>query len=138
MIPQHAEIRKAVTSTRISGGEHEYTIWGIKALLDAGAVDILQPDPTWCGGITELTRICALASAHAVPVVPHFGWVATAHVIQSPPQTTCPLQEWLIQPGAKSQALHRHKLGPVNGELAVPDTPGRGIALDEDVITSRE
>ena len=71
MIPQYAEIRRSVTSTLISGGEHEYTRWGIKALLDAGAVDILQPDVTWAGGLTEMMKICALASSNAIPVVPH-------------------------------------------------------------------
>ncbi len=137
-IPQYAEIRRAVSSTLISGGEHEYTIWGIKALLDAGAVDVLQPDPTWAGGLTELVRICALASAYAIPVVPHFGWIVSAHLIASQPLTTCPIQEWLIQYGARSQALHKDKLMPVDGYLTVPDRPGLGIELDEDVIDSRE
>ena len=55
----------------ISGGEHEYTRWGLKQLMDAEAVDVLQPDIYWCGGITETLKICALASAYDLPVIPH-------------------------------------------------------------------
>ena len=65
LIPQYAELRRAARGVFISGGEHEYTRWGIKALLDAGAVDILQADVTWAGGISEMVKICALASAYA-------------------------------------------------------------------------
>ena len=138
MIPQYAEIRRAVRSVAISGGEHEYTRWGIKALLDAGAVDILQPDPGWAGGLTEMVRICALASAYGIPVVPHHGWIASSHLIASQPLTTCPIQEWLIQHGARGQVFLKHKIEPVDGYLDLPNRPGLGLELDPDVIASRE
>ena len=138
MIPQYAEIRQAVRGVAISGGEHEYTRWGIKALLDAGAVDILQPDPTWAGGLTELTRICALASAYGIPVVPHHGAIASTHLIASQTLTTCPIQEWLIQHGAVGEAFLKHKTAPVDGLIDLPEGPGLGIELDEDLIESRE
>ena len=51
LIPQYAELRQEARGVFISGGEHEYTRWGVKALLDARAVDILQADVTWAGGI---------------------------------------------------------------------------------------
>ncbi len=59
-IESYAEIRRRV-NVPISGGEHEYTRWGMKQLLDAQAVDVLQPDIYWCGGITETLKILALA-----------------------------------------------------------------------------
>jgi len=138
MIPQYAEIRRSVSTVAISGGEHEYTRWGIKALLDAGAVDILQPDPTWAGGLTEMVRICALASAYAIPVIPHHGSVASLHLIASQPLTTCPIQEWLIQHGARGQALIKHKIEPVDGHIALPDRAGLGLEIDDAVVDSRE
>lgn len=138
MIGQYAEIRRSVRSVAISGGEHEYTRWGIKALLDAGAVDILQPDPGWAGGLTEMARICALASSYGIPVIPHHGWVASTHVIASQPLTTCPIQEWLIQYGARGQVFLKHRIEPVNGYIDLPDRPGLGLELDEAVIESRE
>jgi L-alanine-DL-glutamate epimerase-like enolase superfamily enzyme len=142
MIPQYAEIRRAVKgipgAPGISGGEHEYTRWGIKALLDAGAVDVLQPDPTWAGGLTEMRKICALASANGIPVIPHHGGMASMNLIASQTITTCPIQEWLIQAGIVGQAFYVHKIEPVNGHIELPTAPGIGIELDESVIESRE
>lgn len=138
MIPQYAEIRRSVRGVCISGGEHEYTRWGIKALLDAGAVDILQPDVTWAGGLTELGRICALASCYDIPVIPHHGAIASTHLIASQPLTTCPIQEWLIQHGASGQVFYQQKTAPVDGFISLPEGPGLGIEFDEGMIESRE
>ncbi|MDP6779357.1 MAG: enolase C-terminal domain-like protein [Candidatus Latescibacteria bacterium] len=138
VIPQYAEIRRRVSTVSISGGEHEYTRWGIKSLLDAEAVDILQPDPTWAGGLTEMTKICALASSHGIPVIPHHGGIASTHLIASQALTTCPIQEWLIQHGARGQALLKPKTAPVDGHIHLPVGPGLGVELDEDVVESQE
>jgi L-alanine-DL-glutamate epimerase-like enolase superfamily enzyme len=138
MIPQYAELRRTVSTVAIAGGEHEYTRWGVKALLDAGAVDILQPDPGWAGGLTEMTKICALASAYGIPVIPHHGWIASTQLIASQALTTCPIQEWLIQHGARGQAFLKRKIEPVNGYIELPKGPGLGIELDEEATTSRE
>ena len=55
-IESYAQIRRQVR-VPISGGEHEYTRWGLKQLMDAEAVDVLQPDIYWAGGITEMLKI---------------------------------------------------------------------------------
>ena len=142
MIPQYAEARQAVQripgAPSISGGEHEYTRWGIKALLDAGAVDVLQPDPTWAGGLTEMRKICALASAYGIPVIPHHGGMASLNLIASQTITVCPIQEWLIQAGIAGQHFYKFKIEPVNGYIDLPTRPGIGIELDEAAIESRE
>ncbi|NLS78462.1 MAG: mandelate racemase/muconate lactonizing protein [Chloroflexi bacterium] len=138
MIPQYAELRRTVRGVAIAGGEHEYTRWGIKSLLEAGAVDILQPDPTWAGGLTEMVKICALASAYGIPVIPHHGAMASLQLIASQALTTCPIQEWLIQHGTVGQVFLKHKIAPANGYIELPAEPGLAMALDESVITSRE
>ena len=69
-IAQYAEIR-ADSVVQISGGEHEYTRYGIKELLDARAVDLMQADTYWAGGISEMQKICTLCSAYDIPIVPH-------------------------------------------------------------------
>ena len=138
MIPQYAEIRRAVRGIAISGGEHEYTRWGIKALLDAGAVDVLQPDPTWAGGLTEMKKICALASANGIPVIPHHGGFASLHLIASETITTCPIQEWLLQAGIVRQPFFTNKIEPVDGYIALPTTPGIGFELDESAVKEQE
>lgn len=138
MIPQYAELRRTVSSVAIAGGEHEYTRWGVKALLDAGAVDILQVDPTWAGGLTEMTKICALASSCGIPVIPHHGGLASTQLIASQTVTTCPIQEWLIQVGHRDNAFLKRKIAPVNGYIEPPTGPGLGMELDEDAIESSE
>lgn len=138
MIPQYAELRRSAHGVNISGGEHEYTRWGIKALLDAHAVDILQPDVTWAGGLTEMTKICALASANAIPVIPHHGHWASTHLIGSQTLTTCPMQEWLILHGRLANVFYKHKLDPVDGYITLPTTPGLNTDLAEDGLETLE
>jgi len=137
-IEQYAEIRRAVTSTAIAGGEHEYTRWGAKALLDAGAVDVLQADVTWAGGLTEMIKICALASAYDIPVIPHHGAIASTQLIASQTIITCPMQEYLIQHGARGQLFHKQPVVPEGGYIALPDRPGIGIELNESKIESSQ
>jgi L-rhamnonate dehydratase len=137
-ISQYAELRRAVRGVNISGGEHEYTRWGIKALLDAEAVHILQPDVTWAGGLTEMTKIVALASANDIPVIPHHGSWASTHLIASQTITACPLQEWLLQHGRLSNVFFKHKLVPVEGHIELPTTPGLSVDLAEDDLETIE
>jgi L-rhamnonate dehydratase len=137
-IPQYAEIRRSV-STPISGGEHEYTRWGIKALLDAGAVDVLQPDIYWAGGISEVHKICNLASAYDIPVIPHGHSVpATVNLIASQPEPVCPIVEYLVKWNTIHQYFLKHPIVPVNGKVSLPTEPGLGMTLDEDKIQEME
>jgi L-alanine-DL-glutamate epimerase-like enolase superfamily enzyme len=138
MIPQYAELRRTVSTVAIAGGEHEYTRWGIKALLDAQAVDILQPDPTWVGGLTEAVKICALASAYGIPVIPHHGGLASLHLIASQTLTTCPMQEWLFQAGRRDNVFLKHGIEPVGGYMALPTGPGLNTELDWQAMESSE
>jgi L-rhamnonate dehydratase len=68
-------LNAAIKSTRIATGEHEYTRYGFRYLLEHKAAQIWQPDIHWCGGLTELRRIGALAAAYDIPVIPHTGGV---------------------------------------------------------------
>ena len=137
-IPQYAEIRRAVT-TPIAGGEHEYTRWGLKALMDAGAVDVLQPDIYWAGGISEMLKICALASAYDLPVIPHGHSVpATIHLIASQPVTTCPVLEYLDKWNTIHQFFLKDRIEPVDGKVGLSTQPGIGMALDESRIEVME
>ena len=136
-IAQYAEIRRR-SAVPISGGEHEYTRWGIKALLDAGAVDVLQPDIYWAGGISEMLKICALASAYDIPVIPHGHSVpATVHLIAAHPVTVCPLLEYLVKWNTVHQFFLAEPVVPVDGHVTLSATPGIGMALDEDKVLER-
>ena len=72
-------------------GEHEYTRYGFRRLIADRAVDILQPDVTWCGGITEARRVVAQAAAYDIPVIPHGSSVYSYHLQYAYPN--CPLAE---------------------------------------------
>jgi L-rhamnonate dehydratase len=130
-IESYAAIRRQVR-VPIAGGEHEYTRWGLKALMDAEAVDVLQPDIYWAGGITEMLKICALASTYDLPVIPHgHSTPASAHLIASQPASVCPRLEYLVKWNEIHQFFLKTPLKPRGGVVRLPDTPGIGMELDE-------
>jgi L-alanine-DL-glutamate epimerase-like enolase superfamily enzyme len=133
-----AEVRRRVPFP-IATGEHEYTRWGIKALLDAGACDVLQPDIYWAGGISEMLKIAALASCYDVQLIPHgHSTPATAHFLLAQPATLCPLIEYLIKWNEVHQFFLAHPLKPVDGIVTPRDAPGIGMDLDEAKIERQE
>jgi L-rhamnonate dehydratase len=74
---------KAMNVMPISGGEHEFTLYGFRELLEAKAVDVIQFDTNRVGGITQARKIAALAEAHSVPVIPHAGQMHNFHVVMA-------------------------------------------------------
>jgi L-rhamnonate dehydratase len=78
----YAEL-KSYGRVPISGGEHEFTIYGFRELLEARAVDYIQFDTNRVGGITQARKIAALAEAHSVPVIPHAGQMHNYHVVMA-------------------------------------------------------
>jgi L-rhamnonate dehydratase len=66
-------LKAQVKSTRIATGEHEYGRYGFRHLLENQSAEIWQPDMNWCGGLTEMRRIGAMAAAYDIPVIPHGG-----------------------------------------------------------------
>jgi len=123
----------------ISGGEHEYTRWGFRPIVENKAMDILQPDIYWCGGISETVKICALASTFDLPVIPHgHSSHATAHLLASQSPATCPIQEYLVKWNQVHQFFLKHQLHPQGGvfQVAWLDRPGLGLEIDEDKVTA--
>ncbi|MCH9010054.1 MAG: mandelate racemase/muconate lactonizing protein [Chloroflexi bacterium] len=121
----------------ISGGEHEYTRWGFRYIVEHKAMDVLQPDIYWCGGISEAVKICNLASAFDLPVVPHgHSSYATAHLIASQSPSTCPVQEFLVKWNTVHQFFLKDPIVPRNGVIQVSwiDKPGLGLEIDETKI----
>jgi L-rhamnonate dehydratase len=125
----------------VTTGEHEATRWGFRQLLEMRCADIIQPDVGWCGGITELLKISALADAHGVMVVPHGSSVYSYHFVVT--RTNSPFAEFLMMhPTAEevvpmfSPMLLNEPL-PVNGRMKVPDRPGFGVQLNPDIELTR-
>jgi L-rhamnonate dehydratase len=67
----HRILKHRCPKTRWTTSEHEYSRYGFRALIEARAIDILQPDLMWMGGLTEAIRVSAMAAAYDIPVVPH-------------------------------------------------------------------
>jgi L-alanine-DL-glutamate epimerase-like enolase superfamily enzyme len=90
----YAELRRA-GRIPIAGGEHEFTIYGLRDLLDARAVDYIQFDTNRVGGLTQARKIAALAEAHSIPVVPHAGQMHNYHVVMA--SLNAPMAEYFPQ-----------------------------------------
>jgi L-rhamnonate dehydratase len=131
----YAQLKKQVPPTMlVTTGEHEATRWGFRHLLEMKAADIIQPDVGWCGGITELIKISALADAHGVLVIPHGSSVYSYHFVVT--RTNSPFAEFLMMHENAEEVVPMfspillNEPVPVNGRMKVPETPGFGVELN--------
>lgn len=138
----YAEIRRRnPTTLLVTTGEHESTRYGFRMLLEMGCADIIQPDVNWCGGLTELLKISALAAAHNVPIVPHGSSVYSYHFVVTTPHS--PYAEFLVLAPKADEVVPMFTpllLGepvPERGRLRVPDTPGFGVELNRELAFDR-
>jgi L-rhamnonate dehydratase len=129
-IESYAEVHRRLPFP-VAGAEHEYTRWGIKHLLDHDALDVIQPDIYWAGGISEMLKIAAIASTYDVQLVPHgHSTPATAHFLVAQPANLCPYIEYLIKWNEIHQFFLKSPLKPENGMITPRDEPGIGMDLD--------
>lgn len=133
----HAELRRRMPPRmQLTAGEHEYTARGHDLLAKAG-VDILQPDPQWCGGLTEMRRIGTVAAINGKRLIPHVGGQYSYHFLASQPDAF--LAEFPVMAGHGDQILPQHlpvmrgEALPVDGRVALGDAPGFGLELDQSV-----
>ncbi len=133
----YRELRRRVPAgMMVSTGEHESTRWGFRMLLEMECADIIQPDVGWCGGITELLKISAMADARGVMVVPHGSSVYSYHFVVT--RHNSPFAEFLMMaPGADVvvpmfSPLLLDEPVPENGRMKVPERPGFGVRLNPD------
>lgn len=131
----YAELRRRMPAgMMLTTGEHEATRWGFRLLLEMDCCDLLQPDVGWCGGLSELLKIAAMADAKGVPVVPHGSSVYSYHFAAT--RLNTPFSEFLMMsPDADRvvpmfSPLLLHEPVPVNGRLRVPDRAGFGVELN--------
>jgi galactonate dehydratase len=110
---------------------------GFWPVLDQHLMDIIMPDVTIIGGISELKKVAAMAEARNIPTAPHgpFGPVTIASGVQA--MATHP--EFLILEYAWGEVPWRHDLllpseQIVNGRIKVPDRPGLGVELNPEAV----
>ncbi|TDD99014.1 L-rhamnonate dehydratase [Jiangella asiatica] len=119
-------------SMMLTTGEHEYTAAGFRLLCEAG-VDVLQPDPAWCGGLTELLRISAIAQVFGVKVIPHVGGMPAYHFVATRPDGDLAEFPVLSADGGSVTGQHAPlftgEVLPVDGWITPNDEPGFGLTL---------
>lgn len=141
---QYNELRQK-TSIPISGGECEYLRFGFQQLIQNKSVDILQPDICSSGGLTEAKRISALASANGVDIIPHtwgtaIGIHVALHFIANleciPGRMYRPnfLMEYDQTENGLREKLTFPSIVMKDGYIEVPNRPGLGIDVNEDIL----
>jgi L-rhamnonate dehydratase len=128
-------LNEKIQSTQMASGEHEYTRYGFELLAHFKAADIWQPDMHWCGGLTEMRRIDALARTQKIPVIPHAGWRGgSAHFVFAN-MTTPWCEMFLPWPGGPKEVYARFEeenqitRGSEGIYMRPPDRPGFGLEM---------
>lgn len=132
----YAELADTV-DIAVAAGEHDATYWGFRELIDGGHLDIVQPDMTRCGGLTEGLRIAKLAAERGVVCMPH-AWksgivkAASLHLNAILPGER--LQEYCVAETPINNALTIQKHPLKDGYVDVPTGPGLGVDLDPELV----
>mgnify|MGYP001157288706 FL=1 len=131
---------KNKTNIPLAGAEHHYTRWGINQFISEGALDIIQADPHWCGGISEMIKISALCTTHDLILIPHAGAMHSGvhfSFSQSPAHT--PMIEYLVKWMPILQYFCSEEIIPKNGHINLPDKSiGLGVNINKDKIIKQE
>lgn len=127
-IPALAELRRA-TSIPLASGQMIQSVTWFRDALAAGALDVLQPNAAFCGGITAMLRIMALAEAHGVPVTGAGGFESA----NLPVMAGHAHGGMLEVHGAHVALKARFATHPAfsEGKLRVPDAPGLGFSFKD-------
>ncbi len=121
------------TTIPVATGEHEYTKYGFKELISAGAADIVQPDIGRVGGVTEWMKVTHMAHAFNLPVAPHAFQVIHLHTACATPNLK--VVEYLGSAERNDLFFYKEFPEPVNGMWSpYQERPGLGLELDPDVV----
>src|SRR5262249_35059053 len=143
LAPEHLEGYRRLRghlSLPLAAGERMAGIWGLRPLIEEELVDVVQPDTGRAGGLLQLSKIAAMAEAHAITVAPHSGSLgpvaeyAALHFLASIPN--CLMLERIEDDWPVRHQVIRPALHSVDGHLLVPDGPGLGVDIDEAVVAA--
>jgi len=129
---------KAYGRIPIAGGEHEFTVFGFRDLLDANALDYIQFDTNRVGGFSQARKITAMAEAYQIPVIPHAGQMHNYHVVMA--SLNSPMAEFFpkvdVEVGNELfWYIFDGEPVPVDGYIDLDDnTPGLGLTVNEESL----
>ncbi|MEC8932470.1 MAG: mandelate racemase/muconate lactonizing enzyme family protein, partial [Candidatus Latescibacterota bacterium] len=132
------------TSVPLCMGERNFTKWGFQDMISKRIVSYLNPDVVHCGGISEFKKIAAMAEAQFIQVSPHItyskvGITAEIHLgLNCPNSVIQEMSTYAREPLKEStdwrdDLFFGHKFVIDGGFVSLPDTPGLGLELNEDV-----
>jgi len=123
----HAQVRSAL-DVPIASGETEYTRYGMAAMIDAGAADVLMPDLQRIGGFSEFRKASAVAAANNLPVSSHF-FTEQSLCLAGSLQNCISVEhcDWF-------SPLFAESIEMIDGQLVVPSSPGHGFTFDPEAI----
>jgi D-galactarolactone cycloisomerase len=132
----HRHVANAL-DVRIATGENLYTRWGFLPFIQQRAADIVQPDASRCGGISEARRIADLAAAHHAYCAPHtfsdaLTVMSNLHVMAGTSNTIILELDRTYNPLMSD--LVGERIRPLDGYLELPTAPGLGVTLDRDFV----
>lgn len=132
----------AATSTPICAGENLYLRHGFRDLIEKHAVDIIMPDIPKCGGLSECRKIANMAEIYSMPFAPHnvsspIGTMASAHVCATIPNFLILEFHW-TQRDYWTSIISEDRDIIENGYITIPDTPGIGLTLNEEVAKQHQ
>jgi len=128
-----ARVRRALRIP-IACGENEATVFAFREIIAAGAADIVQPDVTVVGGVTEWLKAAALASAHGLPVAPHYFSEVHAHLVAATPGA---IGVEYFYPDADIitfDPVLQDPLRPRDGRILLSERPGVGLDLIPEAV----
>lgn len=126
----------------VSGGEQDNSLQHFHRMLAMRAVDVVQPDVGYIGGISRARRVAQLAEIAGVPCTPHCSnhsmlQVFTLHLAAAMPACS-QYQEWGIEPTTWTDEIYEPMLHVVGGEIAVPSEPGWGVEIVPEFVRTAE
>jgi L-rhamnonate dehydratase len=133
----YAELKK-YGRVPIAGGEHEFTLFGFRDLLENNAVDYIQFDTNRVGGISQARKISAMAEAFQIPVVPHAGQMHNYHVVMA--SLNSPIAEFFpkvdVEVGNELfWYIFDGEPVPKSGHIDLDDElPGLGLTVNEESL----
>jgi len=131
-VDSYRRIKDAVPDIMITGGEHEFTRYGFKELLEKHAVDLIQPDIYRAGGISEVMKIAAMSSAYDIPIILHGIGAPAYHFEMATPHS--PMAEYWDVYASGGEPVFINEPTIKDGHVVFNDRPGFGYELNPKVL----
>lgn len=138
-VADYADVR-AASPVPVAAGEQLATIWDFERYLEAGCLDVVQPDLSRCGGITVARQVAQLADRHGLDLVPH-SWLThlltgySLQLLATLPRA--PFVEFNVSQGALTKGITDNPFTlDEDGMVNIPEAPGIGVAVDRDFIAA--